>query len=232
MAFNRAFADAGLDWDWDVDLYGKLLVVSGGKERLHYYLQQFRPDFADFGAAGVDAFVADLHARKTARYLELLETGAIPLRPGVARLIDEARSLGVRLAVATTTTPENVEMLLRTTLGEDAPGWFDVIAAGDMVPAKKPAPDVYEYALDAMELPPAACLAVEDSDNGLLAATGAGLRTLVTVNEYTRGQDFTGAWRVVDNLGEPDAPATVLAGAPWESESWVSAAGLRGGWRD
>jgi len=231
VAFNRAFADAGLDWDWDVPLYGELLAVAGGKERIRHYLQSHRPDFAEIGAAGMDAFIADLHQRKTAHYLELLEQGAIPLRPGVARLLAEARVQGLRLGVATTTTPENVEVLLRTTLGVDAPGWFEVIAAGDMVPAKKPAPDVYHYALDALDLPAHACLALEDSRNGLRSALDAGLRTLVTVNDYTRGQDFSGAWRVVDHLGEPDAPATVLAGAAWRGAAWVNAADLHAGWR-
>jgi len=232
VAFNRAFADAGLDWDWDVPLYGELLAVAGGKERIAHYLQSRRPGFADFGAAGKDAFIAGLHQRKTSHYLDLLKQGGIPLRPGVERLLAEARAGGLRLAVATTTTPENVEVLLRTSLGDEAPGWFEVIAAGDMVPAKKPAPDVYEYALHALGLPAHACLALEDSRNGLLSAMDAGLRTLVSVNDYTRGQDFSGAWRVVDHLGEPDDPATVLAGAPWRDEPWVSAAGLRAGWRD
>lgn len=227
VAFNRAFADAGLDWEWDIPLYGELLAVAGGKERIRHYMEHYRPDFNEAGQAGTDTFIASLHQRKTAHYVDLIEQGDMPLRPGVARLLDEARALGLRLGVATTTTPENVEALLRTTLGEVSLGWFEVIAAGDMVPAKKPAPDVYRYALDALDLPAEACLALEDSRNGLLSAREAGLRTLVTVNDYTRGQDFAGAWRVVDHLGEPDAPATVLAGAPWQGAPWVGAARLR-----
>lgn len=232
VAFNRAFAEAGLDWDWDVTLYGELLAVSGGKERLRHYLTRYRPTFEDFGTGGVDAFIAHMHRRKTAHYLALLEEGGLPLRPGVARLIDEAREQGLRLGIATTTTPENVEVLLRTTLGDAAPGWFEVIAAGDMVPAKKPAPDVFDLALSRLGLPASACLALEDSDNGLRSALGAGCRTLVTVNDYTRGQDFAGAWRVVDHLGEPDRPATVLQGETFDTHPWVDAGSLRAAFRD
>ena len=226
VAFNLAFAEVGLDWDWSVGLYADLLSVTGGKERIRYYLQRYRPDFQVPGDADVDAFVADLHGRKTHHYLELLESGSIPLRPGVVRLLDEARAAGMRLGIATTTTPENVEVLLRTTLGENALDWFEVVAAGDIVPAKKPAPDIYAYALEAMRLPAEACLAFEDSQHGLAAALGAGCRTLVTVNEYTRNQDFSGAWLVTGDLGEPERPCPVLQG-DLGGAAWVTLDGLR-----
>ncbi|APZ42287.1 HAD family hydrolase [Acidihalobacter ferrooxydans] len=213
VAFNQAFAEAGLDWEWSVALYGELLAVTGGKERIRFYLQRHRPDFARAAGDDLDTFIAGLHRSKTRHYLALLERGEIPLRPGVRRLLDEARVEGLRLAIVTTTTPENVDVLLRTTLGEDALGWFEVIAAGDVVPAKKPAPDIYQYALEAMGLGPEVCLALEDSENGLRSAAAAGCRTLVTVNEYTCQQDFSGAWLVVDQFGEAAAPATVLQGA-------------------
>jgi beta-phosphoglucomutase-like phosphatase (HAD superfamily) len=226
VAFNRAFEEVGLDWEWSVELYADLLSVTGGKERIRYYLQRYRPDFQLQADADLAAFIADLHGRKTRHYLALLESGGIPLRPGVARLLDEARAAGMRLAIATTTTPENVEVLLRTTLGEGAIGWFEVVAAGDVVPAKKPAPDIFSYALEAMHLPAAACLAFEDSQHGLAAARDAGCRTLVTVNDYTRGQDFSGAWAVVDNLGEPGHPCKVLQG-DLAGAAWVSLEGVR-----
>ena len=143
----------------------------------------------------------------------MLATGAIPLRAGVARLLREARAAGLRLAIATTTSPENVSALLSRSLAPDAASWFETIAAGDVVPAKKPAPDIYELALAELRLPAAECLAIEDSENGIRASRGAGLRTVVTVNDYTRGQDFTGAVSVLDGLGEPGSPARVLAGA-------------------
>jgi HAD superfamily hydrolase (TIGR01509 family) len=210
VAFNRAFADAGLDWDWNPKLYGQLLAVSGGKERVRYYLESFNTAFRQPG--DLDGFIADLHRIKTGYYLDLLKAGRIPLRTGVERLLREARDRALALAVATTTTPANVEYLIESTLGEKALDYFSVIAAGDMVPEKKPAPDVYEYALRELGLPAGQCLAIEDSDNGILSSHGAGIRTLVTINDYTRAQDFTGAALVLDHLGDPGRPFTVLAG--------------------
>jgi HAD superfamily hydrolase (TIGR01509 family) len=209
-AFNQAFSDAGLDWNWDVALYGRLLAVTGGKERMAYYVDHFRPDYAK--PEGFDALVADLHRAKTRHYAALAAAGGIPLRPGVKRLLEEARAAGLRLAVATTTTPENVTVLLEHSLGPGSAEWFEVIAAGDIVPAKKPAPDIYHYALDQLGLAAADCLAFEDSENGLRASLGAGLKTLVTVNDYTLDHDFTGAAVVLSDLGEPTAPCRVIAG--------------------
>jgi HAD superfamily hydrolase (TIGR01509 family) len=210
-AFNAAFAEAGLDWEWSVGLYGELLKVTGGKERIRYFLERFRTDFEP--PADRDRFVADLHRCKTEHYLRLLRTGAIPLRPGVLRLLREARDAGVRLAVATTTTPENVSTLLECSGEPDLPGWFEVIAAGDIVPNKKPAPDIYQLARGRLHLPAEACIAVEDSDNGLRAALAADLRAvLVVVSSYTKGQDFASAALVVNEFGGPDAPVEVLAG--------------------
>jgi HAD superfamily hydrolase (TIGR01509 family) len=210
VAFNRAFTEAGLDWRWGVELYGKLLAVSGGKERLRSYVESLKP--GGRGAAVPEASIRDLHRAKTRHYLALLEQGLIPLRPGVERLLKEARDAGVRLAVSTTTTPANVEALLTSTMGPGSSGWFDVIAAGDIVPAKKPAPDIYLHALGRLGLEAGECIAVEDSDNGLRSALGAGLATVVTVNGYTRRQDFSGAAVVLDQLGEPGSGFEVLAG--------------------
>lgn len=199
-AFNAAFADAGLDWHWDAALYGELLTVTGGKERIRHYVATHCPDFAE--RPDFDTLVKRLHAAKTEHYVRIVESGGLPLRPGVARLIDEARAAGLRLAIATTTTPENVFVLLRSTLGEEAERWFEVIGAGDVVPAKKPAPDIYQWVLARLDLPAADCLALEDSANGLRSALGAGLPTLVTESEYTLGQDFSGALAVLPDLAE------------------------------
>ena len=160
IAFNRAFADARLDWDWGVELYGDLLSVTGGKERLTYYLERYRPGFQP--PKPIAEFVADLHAAKTKHYLDILAEHGIPLRPGVERLLTEARATGLRLAIATTTTPANVTALLESVL----PGkldWFEVIGAGEMAPTKKPAPDIYHYVLNELRLDPDRCLAFEDS---------------------------------------------------------------------
>jgi HAD superfamily hydrolase (TIGR01509 family) len=210
VAFNRAFADANLDWSWDVETYGLLLKVTGGKERIRYFIEDFQPAFD--APADLDGFIRELHRSKTQHYVRLLQSGAIPLRPGVTRLLKDARSAGLRLAIATTTTPENVTTLLGATLGAESINWFDVIAAGDVVPGKKPAPDIYHYALKEMGLSAAQCMAFEDSENGLLSARHAGLKTIVTVNGYTRDDHFDGALIVLDQLGEPGAPFSVIDG--------------------
>lgn len=203
-AFNRAFRDAGLDWHWDAALYGDLLAVTGGKERMRHYLALHRP--ALLGEPGIEATIAELHHAKTRHFVELVAAGAVPLRPGVAALIDAARAAGLRLAIATTTSPENVEALLEHSLAPGASAWFECIGAGDVVPAKKPAPDIYDWVLARMQLAPADALAIEDSANGLQAALGAGLPTLITVNDYTAAQAFDGALRRL-----PDLAATTLA---------------------
>jgi HAD superfamily hydrolase (TIGR01509 family) len=210
VAFNRAFSDAGLDWHWDVSMYGQLLDVTGGKERIQQFINEFQPVFDARG--NPREFISRLHQIKTRHYVALLESGAIPLRPGVARLLHEARSAGLRLGIATTTTPANVTALLCSTLGEESINWFDTIAAGDVVPKKKPAPDIFQYALAQMDLAAAECMAFEDSENGLLSSLGAGLKTIVTVNDYTRHQNFDGAAIVLDQLGDPGSDFSVLAG--------------------
>ncbi|MCF6211648.1 MAG: HAD family hydrolase [Gammaproteobacteria bacterium] len=210
VAFNRAFADASLDWDWTPELYGQLLAVTGGKERMRYYLSDFNREFE--APADLDAFIRSLHAAKTEHYTRLLAEGAIPLRPGVRRLLDEARGAGLRMAVVTTTTPANVEALLIHAIAPNAMGWFEVIAAGDIVPAKKPAPDIYLWAMNKMNLTPTDCIAFEDSRNGILSSCGAGVKTIITTNDYTRDDDFSDALIVLNQMGEPDQPFTVLAG--------------------
>lgn len=210
VAFNLAFREAGLDWDWSPELYGELLEVTGGKERIRFYLDKYNQGFKRPG--NFSEFVAGLHAAKTSFYTELLSRGEIPLRPGVERLLCEARESGLRLAIATTTTPENVSALLTYTLGEQSLSWFEVIGAGDVVPAKKPAPDIYHYVMETMNLAPEQCVAFEDSYNGMQATRQARLTTVVTVNGYTCNDDFSGAAVVLDQLGEPGAPFKVLAG--------------------
>ena len=210
QAFNAAFTEAGLDWVWSQALYHELLTVTGGKERIRYFLQRERPDFQL--PPDADAFIAGLHRSKTGFYVEALSSGKVPLRPGVERLLQDARTSGLRLAIVTTTTPDNIIALLEHSFSEDVTDWFEVIAAGSVVPQKKPAPDIYDYALASMELSPQACIAIEDSFNGLQSARAAGVTTLVTINRYTEEHDFSGAALVLDHLGEPGMPCRVLAG--------------------
>jgi HAD superfamily hydrolase (TIGR01509 family) len=212
VAFNTAFSQAGLEWHWDTGLYGQLLKVTGGKERIRYYLERFNTGWER--PADLDRFIAELHRRKSERFVTLMEEGLIPPRNGVIRLIDEAAEAGLRLAIATTTTPANVEALLSRFFGHTGKHPFELIAAGDVVPAKKPAPDIYLWALEKLDLQPRACVAIEDSHNGLRSATAAGIQTvIITVNGYTAEEDFTGASLIVDQLGEQQSPARVLGGA-------------------
>lgn len=224
VAFNAAFREAGLDWEWDVPLYGELLAVTGGKERMKRYVERYRRDW--LARPDLDAVIAALHKAKTRHYVALLEQGGIPPRPGVVRLIRELRAAGVRLAIATTTSPENIEVLLRTTLAVLPPGTFEVIGAGDIVPAKKPAPDIYCWVLEHLNLPVAACLAIEDSRNGVRSALGAGLPVVVTQSAYTTGEDFTGSVAVLSDLGEAGRPFTVIRGQAGHRQ-WVDSEWLR-----
>lgn len=209
-AFNLAFQQAGLDWHWDEALYGELLAVTGGKERIRYYLEKFNTQFKK--PAQFTDFVKQLHASKTQFYTQLMSEGKIPLRPGVENLIDQARKAGLRMAIVTTTTPENVTALLTHTLGPDSESWFEVIAAGDVVPAKKPAPDIYLWTLQKMQLEAEQTIAFEDSYNGILSAVGAKVKTIITVNEYTKADDFSQAVLVLDQMGDAQNPCEVLAG--------------------
>ncbi|CAG0910700.1 unnamed protein product, partial [Cyprideis torosa] len=206
-----AFEDAGLDWVWDEELYGELLKVTGGKQRMKHFLAHFYQ--GEPPAGNQDELIAQLHNNKNAHYQALLAEGKIPLRSGVKRLILEAMDEGIVVGIATTTTPGNVYSLLKATLGEESLQWFGVIAAGDMVPELKPAPDVYEFAMQKLALSAGECIAVEDSANGVRSAVAAGLVTLVTTNGYTRNDDFSGASLVVDGMGDSDKPCAVISGS-------------------
>ncbi len=209
-AFNEAFRAFGLDWVWDRALYAELLKVTGGRERMRHFAETRElPIAAD---SGFPDLVQRIHQDKTRRYGRILAGGEVSLNPGVERLIGDARKAGLRLAIATTTTPENVEALLAPTLGEDAMDWFDVFGAGDCVPEKKPAPDIYDWVMRELGLPPQCCVAFEDSANGVRSALAAELPVLVTPGLYTRDDDFSGAKAVISHLGEPDWPFEVLAG--------------------
>lgn len=167
-AFNDTFADLGLGWYWDQRLYGELLKVTGGKERLVHYIRAHNAVYSC--SRGLGEFVKKLHALKTVRYTELIRQGNASLRPGIERLLREARQCDIPLAISTTTSSANVEALLQSTLGGEGLAMFDAICAGDSVAKKKPAPDVYVAALEQLGLQAANCIAIEDSENGLRAA--------------------------------------------------------------
>ncbi|MEE9446642.1 MAG: HAD-IA family hydrolase [Arenicellales bacterium] len=210
VAFNLAFKAANLSWHWNERCYGDLLAVTGGKERMRFYAEQYDPAF--LAQKNAHQIIIDLHARKTRYYVELLSQGKIPLRPGVERLLNEARAAKLTLAIATTTTPENVTALIENTLGAAAMNWFQCIGAGDIVPEKKPAADIYEYVLKRLNLSAKECIAFEDSENGTLSAQGANLATIITTNDYTLDHNFKDAVLVLNQYGEANNPATVITG--------------------
>lgn len=199
-AFNTAFAQAGFDWHWDLPLYTQLLEVSGGKERLLHYWRTVQPDLKDIDGNGLRDSIDQLHALKTAAYEAAVLTGTVPLRPGVLKLIEAAHRDGLTLAIATTTSPVNIAALLRAAIGAEWARYFAVVEDASTAPRKKPDPQVYQQTLQRLGLPAAACVAVEDSANGLRAATAAGLATLITPNPFTAHHDFSGALRVLPSL--------------------------------
>ncbi|AKH36725.1 MULTISPECIES: HAD family hydrolase [Nitrosomonas] len=209
-AFNAAFKEFELDWHWDTELYGKLLKITGGKERIRYYIEKYAPDI--LSKRDLSNWIAELHKTKTKYFVDLLAKGNIPLRSGIARLIHELRENEIKIGIATTTTLENVTSLLKYTLGEESISWFDVIGAGDIVAQKKPAPDIYYWTLKELGLPPQQCIAIEDSENGLQSSYAAGIKTIITISEYTYSQNFNGAAMVLTDLGEPGKLPSIISG--------------------
>jgi HAD superfamily hydrolase (TIGR01509 family) len=201
VAFNRAFAALGIDAEWDVPLYAELLLIAGGKERMRAYFDRF--GWPQGRAETRDELILALHKTKTAIFVDLIAGGELPLRPGVMRIVDEAIAAGVRLGVCTTSAFESIDGVLNL-LGPERKAKFDFVHAGDVVKKKKPDPEIYELAKQSLGLPVHECIVIEDSRNGLLAATGAGLPTVITTSAYTTDEDFTGAAIVVPELG--DAP--------------------------
>ncbi|MFM0310706.1 HAD family hydrolase [Paraburkholderia sp. RL17-383-BIF-A] len=223
QAFNAAFAEAGLDWFWDEPLYTRLLKVAGGKERLLHYWHV--ADLEEADGTRVSDVIDAVHAIKTRHYAARVRNGGLPLRPGIARLIAEAHAAAIPVAIATTTTPANLDALLQTPFG---PAWrtrFAAICDAGTTHEKKPSPEVYLNVLRQLGLKGSDCVAFEDSSNGLRAARAAGVPTIVTPTAYTSQDDFDGALAVLPDLGEPHAPIPSLVQN--EEARWVDLATLR-----
>lgn len=208
IAYNKAFEELGVKWHWSADTYAELLSVTGGKERMKYFVENYQPELPADRA--LQELIAEIYMTKTRIFNQMLQKGLIPLRSGVARLFKEARESGIRLAIATTTAPSNVKYLLSSNLGEESLGWFDIIAAGDVVENKKPSPEIYQLVLQEMRLKADECIAFEDSKMGCLSAINAGLPVIITVNDYTRDEPFIGAGLVLDQLGDPGEPVELI----------------------
>ena len=201
VAFNRAFARMGYKTEWDVGLYGDLLKVSGGKERMKYYFNQTGwPE----SVSDKDALIVDLHKLKTDIFMQIIESGELALRPGVARLVDEAIEDGsIVLAICSTSNERSVNLIAEKLLGPARKAKFRAILAGDVVSRKKPDPEIYNLASERLNLEPDDCVVVEDNRNGLLAAKAAAMRCIITTNGYTEKEDFSEADLVVSELGDP-----------------------------
>ena len=206
VAYNRAFAELRLDWTWDDALYGELLAVAGGKERLRHYLERYRPALLEEALA--TGLIPRIHETKGRHFAQL--SASIPLRPGILRLLREAHAAGIAIAIATTAQRSGFEALLGHFAGMRE--LIGVIAADDAAERKKPEPDVYLVALERLGMQARDCVAIEDSNTGLRAALAAGLTTVVTASDYTAGDDFSGAAVVLSDLGEPGRPARTLRG--------------------
>ena len=210
VAFNQSILEHGQTFQWDEDTYKRLLKVGGGKERLRKY---FSEDLNITLDDTMKAVIKNIHRRKTAIFMRLIRKGRIGLRSGIARLVKEAHDAGIRLAICSTSNEDAVNTLALNLLGEEAYGWFDPILAGDVVTKKKPDPEIYRMARERLGLTPEECMVIEDSRNGLLAAKGAGMRCAITVNNYTRDEDFAEADIVVTCLGDAEGEKSeILAG--------------------
>lgn len=209
-AFNRTFEEFGLPVQWSDEEYAQKVKVGGGKERMRRMLT---PDFVTAaglapGQEALEEQVARWHRRKTEIYTGIIRSGAIPPRAGVRRVAAAAQDAGWTLAVASTSAEASVRSVLELAMGPELAARFSVFA-GDVVPRKKPAPDIYTYAVERLGVDPTDAVAIEDSRNGMLAALGAGLTCAVTISAYTGEEDFTGASLVVTSLGDPPPQETV-----------------------
>lgn len=202
ISFNQTFAEKGLNVEWDVELYGELLKIGGGKERMtHYFDKVGWPAAAPTDPIERKEFVAGLHKRKTKLFMDLIEKGSLPLRPGVARLIDEAQSQGVKVAVCSTSNEKAVSAIVRVLLGHERASSIDIFA-GDIVSRKKPDPAIYLLAATTLGLALDRCVVIEDSGIGLAAAKAAGMKCIVTKSGYTAEEDFSQADAVFESIGD------------------------------
>ncbi|MFN2118636.1 MAG: HAD-IA family hydrolase [Candidatus Promineifilaceae bacterium] len=213
VAFNQMWRENGVDWQWSLEQYAEKVKIGGGKERMFSLGKDddFRAvyDVPDSDEAWWE-IVAGWHKRKSEIYKDLIASGALPGRPGVRRLAEEAHEQGWTLVVCSTSALSSVKAVLNHVMGEETAANFDGVFAGDMVKAKKPAPDIYNLAVEQLNLDPSDCVVVEDSRNGLLAAVAAGMNTIVTFNQLTENEDFSEADIVVSSLGDPDGEKTIV----------------------
>lgn len=219
-AFNLAFQRMKVGWKWEREQYKVLLNVAGGKERIAKYIEECT--LSNSEKRDLLARIPAIHIEKTRFYSSMAGDGGIPLRAGVARLLSDAKGAGLKLAIASTTTRANIDALVRATLGADGTKLFDVIACGDQAKAKKPAPDIFQLALQGLRLEPEQAIAFEDSSNGLRSATAAGLWTVITPTYWTEGSDFGAAGLLLPHLGDPWQPIPGEPGRRLQGAAWLT----------
>lgn len=213
MAFNDAFYNLGLDWYWDESLYGDLLAVGGGRERLEAYIRYYRNE----STRGRTELIDKIHETKAHFFKQRVAMGDVKIRPGIARMFSqESWEAGLKLAVATNCSITSLTALTKQFFQRPPEEVFDVVVCGRDLKQKKPAPDAYQIALQRLGMEAHECLAFEDSYVGLKAARTVGVPTVVTISDYTRGEDFGGAKLVLNHLGDADQPC-VLEGGSWSA---------------
>ena len=207
VAFNRTFKEFGFDVEWDVETYHQLLQISGGKERMRHHLHE-----KGFGKPVApeeeDELIKKLHKRKTDLFIELIESGSLPVRPGVIRFMQEVNDLGLMLGICTTSNERAARAIAYSILSDIR---FDFVLAGDIVKKKKPDPEIYILALEKSGLKPEECVVIEDSHNGVQAGKAAGMYVVATTNPYTEREDLSQADLVVSSLGDPEGEKGSLA---------------------
>lgn len=200
VSFNLTFKEFGFTDEWEVDYYHELLQVAGGKERMkhHWKTKGFSKPLTE---EEIDSLVKEMHKRKTAIFVELIESGKLPLRPGIHRFMKELMEAGIKIGVCTTSNEQAAKAITEKILSDIK---FDIVLAGDVVKNKKPDPEIYNLALSRLELQPEECFVIEDSKNGVKAAKAACMKTIVTTNGYTEKEDVEAGDVIVSCLGEPD----------------------------
>ena len=214
LAFNAAFIEFHIDCQWNQAEYKDLLSISGGNERIRQYLLD--QDLISDKTVDIAILARTIHTKKSEIYRQKLIDGHLILRPGIHRLIHEAKDQGIELGIATSSSRQNLETLLKLTLGKNGLELFEVIVTCDVVEDKKPSPAVYQYVLSELELDADNCVAIEDAHNGNMSALATGINTIITTHQFTTNDNFTGASLVVDHLGEPDHKFEILAGESHE----------------
>ncbi len=200
VSFNMTFKEFGYSDEWNVDYYHELLQIAGGKERMKHH-QQTKGFSQPIPPEKLDELIKEMHKRKTAIFVDLIETGKLPLRPGIHRFMKEAMEAGLKIAVTTTSNEQAAKAVTGKILSDIK---FDLVLAGDVVSKKKPDPEIYNLALSKMGLKPDEVVVVEDSKNGVLAAKAANTHVVVTTNYYTEKEDVSGGDIIVTCLGDPD----------------------------